>query len=75
MVEFAEAFPAEEIVVTLSRQLGWSHFVVIIPLRDDLKRDSYLEVTDCDFKMAVATDLMKVAVRKSRTYEPWQTGT
>ncbi len=51
MVQFADAFPAEEIVVTLSRQLGWSHFVVIIPLRDDLKRDSYLEVTDCDFKM------------------------
>ncbi len=32
MVQFAEAFPEEQIVVTLSRQLGWSHFVAIIPL-------------------------------------------
>jgi len=41
MVQFAEAFPEEEIVVTLSRQLGWSHFVAILPLRDNLKRDFY----------------------------------
>jgi len=44
MVQFAEAFPDEEIVVTLSRQLGWSHFVAIIPLDDDLKRDFYAEM-------------------------------
>jgi hypothetical protein len=30
MVQFAEVFPDEQIVVTLSRQLGWSHFVAII---------------------------------------------
>jgi hypothetical protein len=35
MVQFAEAFPDEQIVVTLSRQLGWSHFVAIIPLDDN----------------------------------------
>ena len=44
MVQFAEAFPDEQIVVTLSRQLGWSHFVTIIPLDDDLKRDFYAEM-------------------------------
>ena len=44
MVQFAEAFPDEQIVVTLSRQLGWSHFVAIIPLDDDLKRDFYIEM-------------------------------
>jgi hypothetical protein len=44
MIQFAEAFPEEQIVVTLSRQLGWSHFVAIIPLRDDLKRDFYAEM-------------------------------
>jgi len=27
MVQFATVFPDESIVVTLSRQLGWSHFV------------------------------------------------
>jgi predicted nuclease of restriction endonuclease-like (RecB) superfamily len=44
MVQFAEAFPEEQIVVTLSRQLGWSHFVAVIPLDDDLKRDFYAEM-------------------------------
>ena len=44
MVRFAEVFPEEKIVVTVSRQLGWSHFVEIIPLNDDLKRDFYAEM-------------------------------
>ncbi|MCX5919265.1 MAG: DUF1016 N-terminal domain-containing protein [Deltaproteobacteria bacterium] len=32
MVRFAEVFSKAQIVATLSRQLGWSHFVEIIPL-------------------------------------------
>lgn len=44
MVQFAETFPNEQIVVTLSRQLGWSHFIAIIPLDDDLKRDFYAKM-------------------------------
>jgi hypothetical protein len=35
MIRFAEVFPDQPIVSTLSRQLGWSHFVEIIPLKDD----------------------------------------
>jgi len=44
MIRFAEVFPQHEIVSTLSRQLSWSHFVEIIPLDDDLKRDFYAEM-------------------------------
>ena len=44
MVQFAEVFLDEPIVVTLSRQLSWSHFVAIIPLDDALKRDFYTEM-------------------------------
>jgi hypothetical protein len=44
MIKFAEAFPDPEIVSTLSRQLGWSHFIEIIPLRDQLQRDFYAEM-------------------------------
>ncbi len=44
MARFAETFPDEEIVVTLSPQLSWSHFVEIIPLKDQLKRDFYAEM-------------------------------
>jgi predicted nuclease of restriction endonuclease-like (RecB) superfamily len=32
MLQFAEQFPDKEIVVTLSRQLTWSHFLLLIPL-------------------------------------------
>jgi predicted nuclease of restriction endonuclease-like (RecB) superfamily len=44
MLHFAEAFPDAEIVSTLSRQLAWSHFLEIIYLKDDLKRDFYAEM-------------------------------
>jgi hypothetical protein len=44
MIRLAEVFPDREIVSTLSRQLGWSHFVEIIPLKDDLRRDFYAEL-------------------------------
>jgi hypothetical protein len=44
MVRFAEVFPDSEIVSTLSRQLTWSHFVEIVPLKMDLQRDFYAEM-------------------------------
>ena len=44
MIRFVEAFAEHEIVSTLSRQLGWSHFVEIIPMDDPLKRDFYAEM-------------------------------
>jgi len=34
MVQFAAIFPEEPIVATLSRQLSWSHFVLLLPLKD-----------------------------------------
>jgi predicted nuclease of restriction endonuclease-like (RecB) superfamily len=44
MLRFAEAFPDEKIVVSLLRELGWSHFVEILRFDDDLKRDFYAEM-------------------------------
>ncbi|MCL2026829.1 MAG: DUF1016 N-terminal domain-containing protein [Leptospirales bacterium] len=39
MRQFAEQFMDEEIVVSLSRQLSWSHFLALIPLKTiDAKR-------------------------------------
>jgi predicted nuclease of restriction endonuclease-like (RecB) superfamily len=43
-IRFAEAFPDLEIVSTLWRQLGWSHFKEIIYINDPLKRDFYAEM-------------------------------
>lgn len=44
MIQFAELFPDPQIVATLSRQLGWSHFREILPLADPLRRDFYAEM-------------------------------
>lgn len=44
MVQFAEVFPDEQIVAALLRQLGWTHFTLIIPLKDPLQRDFYAEM-------------------------------
>jgi len=44
MIQFAEVFSDMEIVVTLSRQLSWSHFVAILPLKDGLQRNFYAEM-------------------------------
>ncbi len=34
MIKFAEQFTDNSIVVTLSRQLSWSHFVEVLPLKN-----------------------------------------
>ena len=44
MVQFAVTFPDERIVVTLSRQLSWSHFVALVPLKDALRREYYAQM-------------------------------
>ena len=44
MVQFAEVFPNESIVATLSRELSWSHFIEILPLKQPLEREYYAEL-------------------------------
>jgi predicted nuclease of restriction endonuclease-like (RecB) superfamily len=44
MIQFAELYPDEQIVVTLSRQLSWSHLLALIPHEDPLQRDFYTEM-------------------------------
>ncbi len=44
MIHMVEMFPDSEIVSTLSRQLGWSHFLEILYLNDPLQRDFYAEL-------------------------------
>jgi predicted nuclease of restriction endonuclease-like (RecB) superfamily len=48
MIRFVEVFPDSEIVSALSKELGWSHFVEILPLENDLKRDFYAELCRID---------------------------
>ena len=44
MIKFAKQFPTREIVSTLSRQLSWSHFIIICAIDADLKREFYAEM-------------------------------
>lgn len=44
MVQFAEVFPDSEIVVSLIRQLSWTHILALIPLKKPLQREFYAEM-------------------------------
>lgn len=44
MLQFSEFFPDYPIVASLMRQLSWTHFTIIIPLKSDLKRDFYTQM-------------------------------
>lgn len=44
MVQFAATFPDEQIVVSLIRQLSWTHFIALIPLKDPLQREYYAQM-------------------------------
>ena len=44
MIQFTETFTDEKIVASLIRQLSWSHFVLLIPIKDSVKRDFYAEM-------------------------------
>lgn len=44
MIQFAQLFPDEKIVVTLSRQLSWSHIHALLPIKEPLAREFYAEM-------------------------------
>ena len=44
MLKFVRIFPELEIVSTLSRQLSWSHFILICGIEDKIKRDFFVEM-------------------------------
>lgn len=44
MVKFARLYPKQEICVTASHKLSWSHLVRLIAIEDVFKRDFYVEM-------------------------------
>lgn len=44
MVQFSAVFPDAAIVAALLRELGWTHFTMLIPIKDPLKREFYAEM-------------------------------
>jgi len=44
MIQFAGVFPDKQIVVSLTRQLSWTHFITFIPPKDPIQRVFYAEM-------------------------------
>ena len=42
MMQFARLFPDNQIVSTLSTKLPWSHFMEVLPIKDNLAREFYI---------------------------------
>lgn len=42
MMKFTQIYPDWEIVSPLVSKLSWSHFLIVMPLKDELQRDFYL---------------------------------
>jgi len=43
MIQFAQIFDKTK-VVSLMRELSWSHFLVVLPIKDELQREFYLQM-------------------------------
>ncbi len=52
-LRFAETFPDFQIVSALQRQLSWSHFKLLLPTKNDLKRDFYFSNRKMEHSYAV----------------------
>ena len=44
MMQFADLFPDEDIVLSAIRQLSWTHFIALLPIRNPLEREFYTEI-------------------------------
>lgn len=44
MLRFVKLYPNHQIVATVSRQLSWSHIVLLCQIDNDLKRDFYMQM-------------------------------
>ena len=60
MVQFAEVFPDEAIVVSLLQQLGWAHFLALLPIKEPLAREFYAEMCRVE-RWSVRTLRLKIA--------------
>ncbi len=44
MMQFSEVFSDPKIVASLLRQLSWTHFTLLIPIKNELQRDFYAQM-------------------------------
>ncbi len=44
IMQFPKEFPDREIVASLMRQLSWTHFTLLLPIKNELKREFYAQI-------------------------------
>ncbi len=68
MMQFAETFPDLQIVQSLIGQLGWTHILLLLPIKDRLKREFYAEMCRLE-KWSVRKGQMERYLRWLNRYE------
>jgi predicted nuclease of restriction endonuclease-like (RecB) superfamily len=63
MIQFAEQFTDYEIVVTVSRQLSWSHFLTILPIKSIDAKLFY--INQVSYNLLTVRDLRKQIALKT----------
>ena len=66
MVQFSQILPEQEIVVTLSQQLTWSHFHAPLPIKDPLARNLYAEMCRSERRDLRSSDVNKATIEPRR---------
>ena len=70
MVQFSKKFPEQEIVVTLSRQLSWSHFMGITPTRSEIQREFYIQMCRNEkWSVQLITELLPKDLLKEKLHQ------
>jgi len=70
MMQFAELFPEPEIVATLSRQLSWSHFKELIPIKDEKSRLFYAKEASERY-LGIRELRQSIDLQEVRTAQKW----
>jgi len=60
MVKFVEVFSDEQVIAALSKTLSWSHFCELLPLKDQLQREFYAELSRVE-RWSIRTLRAKIA--------------
>ncbi len=60
-IQFCQGFPDQEIVSTLSTQLGWSHFIELLPIKDPLAREFMRRCAASNVGMCARSDRRSAA--------------
>ena len=44
IIRYAKVFPDKEIVASVMRQLSWTHFMLLLPLKTEIEREFYAQM-------------------------------